>query len=99
MAFIERGIVELVPLQDRLVIRPEERKEKMTEAGVIIPGTEWGWSDGNDQGTVLAVGPDVSENIQVGDTVVFMSFTGCELRFEGGKYCTVKEKDVVAIVR
>ena len=68
--------VKLQPLEDRIVVRPNEAEER-TVSGLVIPDTA---KEKPQQGTVLAVGPGkrseqtgqvIPVDVKEGDTVVY----------------------------
>lgn len=94
--------VSLKPLADRLLVEPLEVEEK-TASGIVLPDTA---KEKPQQGKVIAVGPGrVKENgerlamsVQAGDTVLFATYAGTEVKISGTKYLIMSESDVLAIV-
>src|SRR3989338_525890 len=88
MAVKEKDPAEIVktykPLEDRVVVRPEE-EEQRTGSGIVIPDTA---KEKPQEGTVLAVGPGkVLDNgqrfpveVKVGDRVLFAKYGGTEIK-------------------
>ena len=94
--------MNLKPLDDRIVVRPNEA-EQTTVSGLVIPDTA---KEKPQQGEVLAVGPGRrSENtgeiipldVKVGDTVVYSKYGGTELTVEGEDVLILSSRDVLAI--
>jgi chaperonin GroES len=96
--------VTLVPLEDRIVVLPDEG-ETQTASGIYIPDTA---KEKPQQGKVLAVGPgkfdeDGSKRIPVdvaeGDTVVFSKYGGTEITVDGQDVVILSQRDVLAKVK
>ena len=90
------------PLEDRILVRPEEGEE-MTASGIVIPDTA---KEKPQEGTVLAVGPgkrsDSGELIPVdvkdGDRVIYSKYGGTEIKVEGEDLLILSSRDVLAIL-
>jgi chaperonin GroES len=90
------------PLEDRILVRPEEGEET-TASGIVIPDTA---KEKPQEGTVLAVGPgkrsDSGELIPVdvseGDRVIYSKYGGTEIKVEGEDLLILSSRDVLAIV-
>ena len=95
--------MSLKPLDDRIVVKPNEAEER-TASGLVIPDTA---KEKPQQGTVLAVGPGKrAENsgeliplgIEVGQTVLYSKYGGTEVTVEGKDLLILSSRDVLAIV-
>lgn len=95
--------MKLQPLDDRIVVKPNESEEK-TASGLVIPDTA---KEKPQQGAVLAVGPGRrSENtgelipldVKVGDTVVYSKYGGTEIVIDGEDLLILTSRDVLAKV-
>jgi len=93
----------LQPLDDRIVVRPNEAEEK-TASGLVIPDTA---KEKPQQGEVLAVGPGrradstgelVPLDIKVGDTVLYSKYGGTEVTADGEDLLVLASRDVLAKV-
>ena len=80
--------MNLNPLDDRIVVRPNESEEK-TASGLVIPDTA---KEKPQQGEVLAVGPGrraestgevIPTGVKAGDTVVYSKYGGTEITVDG----------------
>jgi len=95
--------VSLQPLEDRIVVRPNEAEET-TASGLVIPDTA---KEKPQQGEVVAVGPGrfgddnerVPMDISVGDTVVYSKYGGTEISSDGEDLLILNARDVLAIVK
>jgi chaperonin GroES len=94
----------LKPLDDRIVVKPNDAEEK-TASGLVIPDTA---KEKPQQGTVRAVGPGrrseqsgdvIPLDIQVNDTVVYSKYGGTEITVDGEDLLILTSRDVLAIVQ
>ena len=95
--------MKLKPLDDRIVVKPNDAEER-TASGLVIPDTA---QEKPQQGTVLAVGPgrwsdDTGKHspldIKVGDTVLYSKYGGTEVAHGGDDLLILTSRDVLAIV-
>lgn len=94
--------LKIRPLGEKVLIQRLEAEQK-TKGGIVLPDTA---KEKPQRGTVLAVGDgklldDGSRakfQVQVGDTVLFASYGGTEIKFEGEEYLLMDESDVLAIL-
>ena len=95
--------MNLVPLEDRIVVRTAEAEET-TVSGLVIPDTA---KEKPQQGEVLAVGPGrraetsgelVPLDIEVGDTVVYSKYGGTEITIDGEDLLILAGRDILAKV-
>jgi chaperonin GroES len=94
----------LQPLDDRIVVRPNEAEER-TASGLVIPDTA---KEKPQQGEVLAVGPGrradtsgelIPLDIKVGDTVLYSKYGGTEVTIDGEDLLVLSSRDVLAKVK
>ena len=95
--------MNLKPLEDRIVVRPNEA-ETQTASGLVIPDTA---KEKPQQGEVLAVGPGkraessgelIPVGIEVGQTVLYSKYGGTEVTSGGEDLLVLNSRDVLAIV-
>lgn len=89
--------VNIKPLEDRVLIEPQEAEEK-TASGIIIPDSA---KEKPQKGTVIAVGPgnkDVTMEVKKGDIVLYGKYAGTELSVDGKDYLIMHQSDILAIV-
>jgi len=95
--------MNLKPLDDRIVVKPNEA-EQTTASGLVIPDTA---KEKPQQGKVLAVGPgrwsdDEGQHfplgIEVGQTVLYSKYGGTEVTVDGEDLLILSSRDVLAIV-
>jgi chaperonin GroES len=92
----------LKPLEDRILVRPEEGEET-TISGIVIPDTA---KEKPQQGTVLAVGPGkrsdtgdlIPMDVKEGDKVMYSKYGGTEIKVDGEELLILSARDVLAIV-
>ena len=90
------------PLEDRILVRPEEGEET-TVSGIVIPDTA---KEKPQEGTVLAVGPGkrsdtgdlIPMDVKEGDRVVYSKYGGTEIKLDGEDLLILSARDVLAIV-
>ena len=91
----------LKPLEDRIVVQPQE-EEETTVSGIVIPDTA---KEKPQEGSVVAVGPGRFEDgnrvpldVAVGDKVIYSKYGGTEVKVEGEEYLILSARDVLAVV-
>jgi chaperonin GroES len=90
------------PLEDRILVRPEEGQET-TVSGIVIPDTA---KEKPQEGTVLAIGPGkrsdtgdlIPMEVSVGDRVMYSKYGGTEIKVDGDELLILSSRDVLAIV-
>jgi chaperonin GroES len=93
---------QLEPLEDRVVVKPEEEQET-TVSGIVIPDTA---KEKPQQGQVVAAGPGrfedgkrVPMDVKVGDKILYSKYGGTEVKVEGEEYLVLSSRDILAIVK
>jgi len=91
------------PLGDRIVVKRAEA-ESQTEAGIYLPESA---KDKPKHGTVIAIGDgrlnhETGEytpfSVAVGDSVLFTSYAGTEVKLDGEELLIMTEDDILAVV-
>lgn len=93
--------IGLKPLNDRVVVQPDEAIE-VSEGGIVLPDTAQETPSG---GRVLAIGNGTLTNdgeripltVQVGDTVIYSKYAGSEIEVEGETVKVLREDDILAV--
>jgi chaperonin GroES len=89
---------EFLPLFERILIKPADIETK-TETGIILPV---GARKRPNSGEVVAIGHMVSRNsecpIKVGDTVLYLRYSGMDVKVNGELHHLVMAHDLVAII-
>ncbi len=97
--------VKIRPLGDRVIIEPND-EEEMTFAGgqLVLPDTA---KEKPQQGTVVAVGPDVTVKNddgevvgpQAGDKVIFAKYAGTTFKTRDGKELLIlRVDDILGVI-
>src|SRR2546423_11588740 len=93
-----RPPMKLVPLEDRIVVRPAEAEET-TISGLVIPDTA---KEKPQQGEVIAAAPGrraeqsgevIPLDIAVGDSVVYSKYGGTELTIDDEDLLILSSRD------
>ena len=90
------------PLEDRILVRPEEGQET-TISGIVIPDTA---KEKPQEGTILAIGPGkrsdtgdlIPMEVKAGDRVMYSKYGGTEIKVDGEELLILSSRDVLAIV-
>ena len=84
--------MKISPINARVLVRPMEAADR-TPGGVYLPDTA---KEGQNEATVIAVAEDASEEVTVGDRVIYREFTGTEVRIDGEDYVLLSCEDLLA---
>jgi chaperonin GroES len=90
----------IVPMGDRVVVRPLEREE-VTKSGIVLPDTA---KEKPQEGEVIAVGPGrttdegkrITMELTKGDRVIFAKYAGTEVKLDETEYLILRESDILA---
>jgi chaperonin GroES len=93
---------KLIPLADKLVLRPIVQEEVLS-SGIVIPDTA---KEKPNQGEVVAVGPGrrdedgkiIPMDVSVGDRVLYAKYTGQEIKVENEELIVLNERDLLCKV-
>lgn len=91
------SIMKIKPLQDSVLIEPQE-SEKKTAGGIIIPDSA---TEKPQKGKVVAVGNGIEDKkmtTTVNDIVLYGKFSGTKLNIDDKEYLIMKESDILAII-
>ncbi|MFQ3649413.1 MAG: co-chaperone GroES [Gemmataceae bacterium] len=94
--------MQVVPLNDKVLIKRLEATDK-TAGGILLPDSA---KEKPKQGKVLAVGQGrrledgkrAPFQVKVGDTVLFTSYAGTEVKIDGEELMLMTEEDILAVV-
>jgi chaperonin GroES len=89
----------IMPLGDRVLIRPFTEEEAKGEKGnkhfgIILPDTDK--KEKSSQGKVLAAGE--SKKVKTGDVVVFSKYSYDEVEYGGEELYLIKEENILAVI-
>jgi chaperonin GroES len=95
--------MKIVPLGDRVVVRPLEAEEK-TKGGIVLPDTA---KEKPQEGEIVAVGKGrtldngtvVVSEVKVGDRVLYGKYSGNEIVIDGEELMIMREEDLLAILK
>jgi len=90
------------PLGEKVLVKRLEAEE-VTKGGIVLPDTA---KEKPQRGTVLAVGDGkllddgtrAKFQVRKGDTVLFTSYAGMDIKIEREEYLLMNESDIVAII-
>jgi len=94
--------MKIRPLADRVLVERLEAETKTT-GGIVLPDTA---KEKPKRGKVLSVGDGKllddgthkKMQIKKGDTVLFTSYAGTEIKVDGKEYMIMNESDILAII-
>ena len=94
--------VRLRPLDDRVVVEPQEAEER-TSGGIVLPDTA---QEKPQRGKVLSVGPGrLLDNgnrgqlsVVVGDVVIYGKYSGADIEVSGKDVKILRETEILAKV-
>ncbi len=91
--------LRITPLEDRVVVIPDEETETM-RGGLYIPDTA---KEKPTQGEVIAVGAGriekgdrVPVDVKVGDKVLYGKYSGTNITLDGEEVVIIKASDILA---
>jgi chaperonin GroES len=84
--------MKLQPMHGRVLVKPREAREK-TAGGIYIPDTA---KERLQEGDVIAVAEDATDEVAVGDRVIYREFGGTEVSVGGEEYRLFTEDDLLA---
>lgn len=93
---------KIKPLGQNVLLRRLEAEEK-TKGGIILPDTA---KEKPKEGEVLALGEgELDKNgkrkdfqVKKGDRVIFSSYAGTEVKFDGEEFLILSEDDILGVV-
>ena len=94
--------MNLKPLEDRIIVRPNEAEET-TVSGIVIPDTA---KEKPQEGLIVAVGPGAIQDdgkrgpmdVKEGQKVLYAKYAGTEFKVDEEELLIVSQKDILAIV-
>lgn len=84
--------MKLQPINGRILVKSIEAEEK-TSGGIYLPDTA---KEKLHQGKVIAVAEDATEEVAVGDRIIYKEFSGTEVKFDEEEYILLIEDDLLA---
>ncbi len=94
--------VQIRPLGDRVLVQRVEAEEK-TAGGILLPESA---KEKPKEGRVIAIGEgrtlDSGErskfSVKAGDRVLFSSYAGTEVKYQGEEFLIMREDDILGII-
>jgi chaperonin GroES len=94
--------MKIRPLADKVLVQRLEAKNE-TAGGIVLPEMA---KEKPQQGKVISVGKgEVADDgtvremqVKKGDTVLFTSYAGTEVKIDGKEYLIMSESDIMAII-
>jgi chaperonin GroES len=86
-------MTKLQPINGYVLIKWEDQAEQKTAGGIIIPDTA---KEKPTEGIIEAIAVDATEQIAVGDKVIYKSYSGTNISHEGTDYILVPVGDILA---
>ena len=83
--------MKIHPINGRVVVRPIETSEE-TKDGIVIPDTA---REKPCEGEVIAVAEDATEEVAVGDRVIYKEHSGAEVNVEDQTYVLLETDDLL----
>ena len=97
--------INIMPLADRVVVKPLSENEATTASGIIIPDTVN--KEKPEQGMVIAVGEGrttddgkvIPMKIKEGDRILFSKYGPDEVEVDGEEYLIISESSILAVIK
>jgi len=94
--------MKLIPLEDRVVVKPQEAESK-TAGGIVLPDTA---KEKPLTGKVIAVGTGkllddgkrAAMSVKKNDVVLFGKYSGSEVQVEGEDYKILRESEILGVI-
>ncbi|MHC4870143.1 MAG: co-chaperone GroES [Planctomycetota bacterium] len=95
--------MKIRPLGDKIIIKRDEPTSK-TDSGIYLPESA---KDKPKQGKVVATGNGILNketgeylpfSVKKGDSVLFSSYAGTEIKIDGQDYLIMTEEDILGVV-
>ena len=94
--------MKIRPLADKLLVQRLEAENK-TAGGIVLPDTakekpQRGKVVSAGEGKLLDDGTRRKLQVKKGDTVLFTSYAGTDIKIDGKEYLIMDESDVLAVI-
>jgi len=97
-----KASVSIRPLGDRVLVQRVEAESK-TAGGILLPESA---KEKPKEGKIIAVGEgrtlDNGErstfSVKKNDRILFSSYAGTEIKYEGNEYLIMREEDILGII-
>jgi len=94
--------IAIRPLGDRVLVQRVEAEEK-TAGGILLPESakekpKEGIIIAMGEGKTLDSGDKTTFSVNTGDRVLFTSYAGTDIKYDGEDYLIMREDDILAII-
>ena len=83
--------MKIRPMNGRVLVRPLDSEEQK-KGGIVIPDTA---KEKPREGKVIAVAKDATDEVAVGDRVIYREFSGAEVEIRGKKHVLLEADDLL----
>ena len=83
--------MKIVPINGHVLVKPLEAAPQ-TPGGIHLPDSA---REKQQEGEVVAVADDATEEVAVGDRVIYKEFSGTEVEVEGKKHLLLSSEDLL----
>jgi len=83
--------MKIRPINAHVLVKPLEPADK-TPGGVYLPDTA---RERQNEGKVIAVAEDATEEVAVGDRVIYKGFAGTEIDLQGEEHVLLPSEDLL----
>ena len=96
-------MAKLRPLGDKILVKRDEAATK-TDSGIFLPESA---KDKPKRGKVIAVGDGILNkdngqripfSVKKGDSVIFSSYSGTEVKIDGDAFLIMTEEDILGVI-
>ena len=84
---------KIQPVNNYVLVKLSEETEEKTAAGIVIPDTA---REKPKEGEVVGLAAGASDEIAIGDRVIYKDFSGTQITFENEKYLLIPIGDILA---
>ena len=84
---------KIQPINNYVLVKLSGETEEKTAAGIVIPDTA---REKPKEGKVVGLAAGASDEIAIGDRVIYKDFSGTQITFEGEKYLLIPIGDILA---
>ena len=84
--------MKIRPINGHVVVKPLEAEEK-TPGGIYLPDSA---RENLSEGEVIAVAEDATNEVAVGDRVIYKEMSGTQVELDGQEYILLASEDLLA---
>ncbi len=84
---------KIQPINNYALIKLSKETEEKTAGGIVIPDTA---KEKPVEGEIAGIAKGASEEINIGDRVIYKQHSGTEIKYEGEKYLLIPAEDILA---